>query len=153
MFGECGLGSWTAELLQQVGKTDIGVINGGAFGFDDPPSPPSATTLAPHKAPTSEGLIIATRLTVHRGAIEAGNITLAQFTRSFPFPADLIVTMKLKGKHLLSMLEHSVSLANDTSLEISQGIGRFLQVRALALPSLPTAFTTPHAGFGRECVY
>ena len=67
-------------------------------------------------------------------------MTLAQFVRSFPFPADLIVTMDLKGKHLFEALEHSVSLANETSFEISQGIGRFLQVRTTCPPPSFFAF-------------
>jgi hypothetical protein len=52
--------------------------------------------------------------------------------------------MDLKGKHLLEVLEHSVSLANETSFEISQGIGRFLQVRTTCplLRSLPFAFAS-----------
>jgi hypothetical protein len=53
--------------------------------------------------------------------------------RSFPYPADLIVKMSLKGEYLLSVLENSVSLANETSFDISQGIGRFLQVPSFSL--------------------
>jgi hypothetical protein len=65
----------------------------------------------------------------HSGAIDTGNITLAEFVRSFPYPADLVDTFELQGVRLLEMLEHSVSLANETSFDITQGIGRFLQVR------------------------
>jgi tRNA A37 threonylcarbamoyladenosine dehydratase len=32
MFGECGLGSWTAEALKKAGQTEIGIVNGGSFG-------------------------------------------------------------------------------------------------------------------------
>lgn len=41
------------------------------------------------------------------------------------------MTLKLLGKHLLSVLEHSVSLANETTFGLEQGVGRFLQVSGL----------------------
>ncbi len=53
---------------------------------------------------------------------------MEDYTRAFPYPADVITTFGLRGEHLLLALEHSVSLANETTYDISQGVGRFLQV-------------------------
>jgi hypothetical protein len=39
MFGECGLGSWTAHELRKAGQTEIGVVNGGSFGYVERPRP------------------------------------------------------------------------------------------------------------------
>ncbi len=80
-----------------------------------------------------------------RRAIAEGNITVEDYTRAFPYPADVITTFGLRGEHLLLALEHSVSLANETTYDISQGVGRFLQVLPHRTHARTRARTRTHA--------
>ncbi len=47
----------------------------------------------------------------------------------FPFGWDFLFTFNLKGEDLIMALENSVSLADQTNLPLTAGVGRFLSVR------------------------
>ncbi len=60
-----------------------------------------------------------------------GDITYADEQMAFPLGYNTFWTFNLQGKYILSALENSVSLGTNRSLNINQGIGRFLQVSGL----------------------
>ncbi|SPN79254.1 5'-nucleotidase/apyrase [Brazilian cedratvirus IHUMI] len=66
------------------------------------------------------------------GKLASGPISLGQVLKVFPFASNnQLWTLTLDGYSVLQALEHSVSLANDTSLGINADIGRFFQVSGL----------------------
>jgi 5'-nucleotidase len=65
------------------------------------------------------------------GSISAGNITLGELQTALPLLNGEIYTYSLKGRYLWQALENSVKLVTNTDLNLSQGIGRFLQVSGL----------------------
>jgi serine/threonine protein kinase/2',3'-cyclic-nucleotide 2'-phosphodiesterase (5'-nucleotidase family) len=66
------------------------------------------------------------------GKLESGPITLGEVLKVFPFASNnQLWTLNLDGYSILQALEHSVSLANDTTLGINADIGRFFQVSGL----------------------
>jgi 2',3'-cyclic-nucleotide 2'-phosphodiesterase (5'-nucleotidase family) len=66
-------------------------------------------------------------------AIPAGNITLGALRTALPFQNSELRTYKLEGKYLWEAMENSFLLVTNTSLNINQGIGRFLQVSGMRL--------------------
>ncbi|SOB74431.1 serine/threonine protein kinase [Cedratvirus lausannensis] len=66
------------------------------------------------------------------GQIAAGSVTLGEVLKVFPFASNnQLWTLSLDGYSILQALEHSVSLANDTTLGINADIGRFFQISGL----------------------
>ena len=63
------------------------------------------------------------------GPFREGGITLGEYLVVFPFGWDFLFTFSLKGEDLIMALENSVSLADQTNLPLSAGVGRFLSVR------------------------
>jgi 5'-nucleotidase len=63
------------------------------------------------------------------GPFREGSITLGEYLVVFPFGWDFLFTFSLKGEDLIMALENSVSLADQTNLPLSAGVGRFLSVR------------------------
>nr|WIL04574.1 serine-threonine/tyrosine kinase fused to nucleotidase [Cedratvirus duvanny] len=98
VFSECAIGDWSVDVLRNMGKTQVGLFNGGSI----------------------------------YGKLASGPISLGEVLKVFPFVSNNQVwTLTLDGYSLLQALEHSVSLANDTSLGINADIGRFFQVSGL----------------------
>ncbi len=64
-------------------------------------------------------------------SIPKGDITYAEEQSAFPLGYSTFWTYNLQGKYILPALENSVMLGTNRSLNINQGIGRFLQVSGL----------------------
>jgi hypothetical protein len=81
------------------------------------------------------------------GPFNEGDITLGEYLVVFPFGWDFLFTLTLKGEDLITALENSVSLADQTHLPLSAGVGRFLSVW------LPPSSSSPAAEWCRvsEC--
>ncbi len=77
-----------------------------------------------------------TQIAIYNGGsiyapILKGDITYASEQLAFPLGSSTFWTFNLQGKYILSALENSVMLGTNRSLNINQGIGRFLQVSGL----------------------
>ncbi|ELR14073.1 protein kinase domain containing protein [Acanthamoeba castellanii str. Neff] len=72
------------------------------------------------------------------GPFREGSITLGEYLVVFPFGWDFLFTFSLKGEDLIVALDNSVSLADQTNLPLSAGVGRFLSVAGLKFTWNPT---------------
>ena len=71
--------------------------------------------------------------------ISAGAITIGDVSTAMPFIyTSGLITYGLQGRYVLQALEQSVSLGTNHSLNINEGIGRFLQVSGIRYVWNPT---------------
>lgn len=86
------------------------------------------------------------------GPFREGSITLGEYLVVFPFGWDFLFTFSLKGEDLIVALDNSVSLADQTNLPLSAGVGRFLSVRTFTSFCVCPACCVPCVGYLLLCV-
>jgi 2',3'-cyclic-nucleotide 2'-phosphodiesterase (5'-nucleotidase family) len=102
-FAECTIGDWAADSLRSFAMPTWG-------------------------GNVQVGLINGGSI---NSALPQGPVTLGMQQSAFPFGTNALYTYLLKGRVLVAALENGLSLADDPTLELSAGAGRFLQVSGL----------------------